>query len=501
MQSGSVTLIFVLCLMGGVIAYCADLLGRRLGKKRLTLGHMRPKHTAALLTTSAGVLIPIVTISLMSLLFADVRDMLFRTEAIKEELRNVEGNLRISQKNLDRRANEIAELELAQRKLVKEGANLRETNDKTSKQLGKTRLELGSTQKQLASRSAQLRILSAKTRSLSGRVSTLLAEVNKNIAQLKVVQEKANTAQKSATANQALANQAARTLREIQQRNIQVEQENLQLTKKRQELEQDVAAQKALVAQLDEQLKTQVEKAKADLAQLEREQAGLLGRIEALNNMLEQQFGVSRTQPMIFAAGQEIARWIIDPNSSRADAALGLNSLLRTSRVRAEAKGAKATANAESAGLFNGELTADQQINLILREVTAQSEPMVLIASSIINQFAGEPVYVQIAVEPNTIVYKQGEVISETRIDGSLDERRILAAISEFISTKVGPKALEDKMIPVVGSDAPLGEVDDNQIVSLMQLIKDYGRPVRVQALAAGETRRADRLRLEFRLR
>ena len=56
-------------------------------------------------------------------------------------------------------------------------------------------------------------------------------------------------------------------------------------------------------------------------------------------------------------------------------------------------------------------------------------------------------------------------------------------------------------MIPAFGSDAPLGEVDDEQIVSLMQLIRDYGRSVRVQAVAAGEIRRADRLRLEFRLR
>lgn len=427
--------------------------------------------------------------------------MLFRTEAIKEELRNVEGNLRISQKNLDRRANEIAELELAQRKLVKEGVTLRETNDKTSKQLGKTRLELGSTQKQLASRSAQLRILSAKTQSLSGRVSTLLTEVNRNVAQLAELKIKATTAQNSAQTNQALANQAAKTLREIQTRNIAIEQENAALTKRRQEIQADFEAQKAIAFDLGKQLDAQVAQAKADLAKLESAQNVLLAKIEALNNMLEQQFGVSRTQPMIFAAGQEIARWIIDPNSSRADAALGLNSLLRTSRVRAEAKGAKATANAESAGLFNGELTADQQINLILREVTAQAEPMVLIASSIINQFAGEPVYVQIAVQPNSVVYRQGQVIAETKIDGAWDEKRILAAIGEFIRDKVGPKALEDKMIPAIGSDAPLGEVDDNQIVSLMQLIKDYGRSVRVQALAAGETRRADRLRLEFRLR
>ncbi len=499
MQSSSITLILVLCLMGGVIAYLADLLGRRLGKKRLTLGHMRPKHTAALLTTSAGVLIPLVTIGLMSLLFSDVREMLFRTEAIKEELRRVEGNMRVSEKQLQQRSTEIAELELQQRRLQNEGNRLKDTNDKTQKQLGTTKRELGGAQRQLASRTVELRIITAKTRSLNERVNTLLREVKQNTAQLKVVKADAIAAQGQAKTNRDLANKAADELRDIQTRNIEIERKNVSLEAQTDELSKELEELRKTSDEVSAGFTAQVEAAKADLAKLKQDQEQLVAGLQAL---LVEQSGVARTQRLIYSFGEELARWIIEPNSSREEASLGLSSLLRTARVRAESRGAKASRDAVSAGLLSTETSpATFQTDTILRSTTSQSEPMVLQAVSIFNHFNGEPVFVEVRVAPNTVVYRAGQVIAETRIDGALDERRILEAIGAFIRDRVGPKALEDKMIPAFGSDAPLGEVDDEQIVSLMQLIRDYGRSVRVQAVAAGEIRRADRLRLEFRLR
>jgi len=41
-----VTLILVLAVVGGVIAVIGDRLGTRIGKKKLTLFGLRPRHTA-----------------------------------------------------------------------------------------------------------------------------------------------------------------------------------------------------------------------------------------------------------------------------------------------------------------------------------------------------------------------------------------------------------------------------------------------------------------------
>jgi len=54
---GTALLVLLLLALCGFIAYIGDLLGRRLGKKRLSVFGLRPKHTAILLTVVTGVLI------------------------------------------------------------------------------------------------------------------------------------------------------------------------------------------------------------------------------------------------------------------------------------------------------------------------------------------------------------------------------------------------------------------------------------------------------------
>src|SRR6266581_2286284 len=72
-------------LMGGFIAYNGDLIGRKFGKRRVTLFHLRPKHTAILITSVTGVLISAFTTAIAFLLVPQVRDVIMHGEdAIKE---------------------------------------------------------------------------------------------------------------------------------------------------------------------------------------------------------------------------------------------------------------------------------------------------------------------------------------------------------------------------------------------------------------------------------
>src|SRR5258708_28937435 len=72
-------------LMGGFIAYNGDLIGRKFGKRRVTLFHLRPKHTAILITSFTGLLISGLTTGIMFLLVPQVRDVILNgEEAIKE---------------------------------------------------------------------------------------------------------------------------------------------------------------------------------------------------------------------------------------------------------------------------------------------------------------------------------------------------------------------------------------------------------------------------------
>ena len=53
-----IRLMFLLAVMGGLIAFIADKLGSKIGKKKLSVFGLRPHDTSVLLTVLSGVLIP-----------------------------------------------------------------------------------------------------------------------------------------------------------------------------------------------------------------------------------------------------------------------------------------------------------------------------------------------------------------------------------------------------------------------------------------------------------
>ena len=61
-----ITLIFVLAVVGGVIALIGDRLGTRIGKKKLSIFGLRPRHTAVLVTVVTGICITTVTFGIMA---------------------------------------------------------------------------------------------------------------------------------------------------------------------------------------------------------------------------------------------------------------------------------------------------------------------------------------------------------------------------------------------------------------------------------------------------
>lgn len=80
------TLIITLAIVGGVIAYIGDRLGMNVGRKKLTLFGLRPKHTSILVTIVTGVFIASASIGVLTIASQDVRTALFRMKEIQEDL-------------------------------------------------------------------------------------------------------------------------------------------------------------------------------------------------------------------------------------------------------------------------------------------------------------------------------------------------------------------------------------------------------------------------------
>ena len=80
------TLILTLAIVGGAIAYIGDRLGMNVGRKKLTLFGLRPKHTSILVTIVTGVLIASASIGVLTIASQDVRTALFRMKEIQSDL-------------------------------------------------------------------------------------------------------------------------------------------------------------------------------------------------------------------------------------------------------------------------------------------------------------------------------------------------------------------------------------------------------------------------------
>ena len=62
-----VKILIIIALMGGLIAYMGDKLGTKVGKRRMSLFGLRPKHTSIIVTIVTGLLVAAATVGVLSL--------------------------------------------------------------------------------------------------------------------------------------------------------------------------------------------------------------------------------------------------------------------------------------------------------------------------------------------------------------------------------------------------------------------------------------------------
>ena len=79
-------LILILAVMGGIIAYIADKLGSKIGKKKLTIMGLRPHKTSVLLTVLSGVVIAGCTVGVLAVSSQSARTALFGMEKLQKEM-------------------------------------------------------------------------------------------------------------------------------------------------------------------------------------------------------------------------------------------------------------------------------------------------------------------------------------------------------------------------------------------------------------------------------
>lgn len=75
----------VVAVVAGSIAYLGNQLGRKIGKRKMTVFKMRPRHTSNFMTAAIGIVIAWTTLGVASIFSEPVRQLIVGTEALREE--------------------------------------------------------------------------------------------------------------------------------------------------------------------------------------------------------------------------------------------------------------------------------------------------------------------------------------------------------------------------------------------------------------------------------
>jgi uncharacterized protein (DUF3084 family) len=98
--SVAVLLIPSLILASGLVAFIGNVVGRAIGRRRLTLLGLRPRYTAQIITVVTGMLITVVTLAAVLLVSQDARQAIFHLQEVRQQTRALEDQIAAQQRDL-----------------------------------------------------------------------------------------------------------------------------------------------------------------------------------------------------------------------------------------------------------------------------------------------------------------------------------------------------------------------------------------------------------------
>ena len=173
-----------LILLAGLIAVTGDRVGRSVGRRRLSLFGLRPRHTSVIITVLTGVLIAAASLGLVLLVSTEARLALFRIDEIQRTLRRYQQELERAQASRDeavalaqeaarRREEAEAALQQARQQLEQVERDLAEARS----QLSEAHQRLEQARRELAFQASRVGQLQQLSETLAGRVEDLRAQV------------------------------------------------------------------------------------------------------------------------------------------------------------------------------------------------------------------------------------------------------------------------------------------------------------------------------------
>ena len=287
MNNFAILAAIIIC-VSGLIAFFGDFMGRKLGRKRLSLFGLRPKYTAIVISIMMGMLIAFATLITIYFTSNSIR------EAFITPISELNKRLSITQKQVEEKQEKLTkaeeEIALVEGKL----ADVQNNFDKANVERKKVDRDLADVNKKLADVNSRLKDQLSQQRRVEQELKVARGEYNK-------ISRELSSSNREVTVKQKELDTLQSKLIQINEQIVNLEEQRRLLTIEKGRLEDDVKRLQSEITQLEVDI-----------------------------TLLRDVFAHSTFAPIIFLSGQEIVSGKIDKRKST-DVSNQLNSLLNMS--------------------------------------------------------------------------------------------------------------------------------------------------------------------------
>lgn len=526
-------LIFALVVATCIIAYIADNIGKNLGKKRISIFGLRPRQTATLISMAASVAVMLLTVAILMLASASLRNALLRYDAEKREAnRQRDENKKLIEDQRELRMN-VAQQRAQIKTQLSEISKNRSRATQFMKQRVEAERQLKSASARLAvarkgeagararAKEAQARLVAARHQfekfkkqlaAAKGQVAAAKARVQQAQRQVDNVEAQLKAEQGHVTSTLIRLGTAQKQLAQAQQQMIEAQrkqiaassqlasaQEQLQETEKNFQRVQDEVyknlKQLEKAANENAVLEVRRKELQSELTQISSELANLTIQVEQYQEIAKR----IATGDVAIQLGEVFADETVPPHASTKEAHEALRRLMSEARSRLKETQRTLTLAVPEAA---AKLTEDEFLSGFAAYLSTLEVPVSLRLTAARDHARGET-NVQVRLLPIEVrtVFEKSEVLASVAIDASGDDARIFNQLLALLNENE-QRARERGVMPLLSPQNPffypLGT--NERVFEALRRIQAMGGIVRVRLLAAENISTVDSPRVQFEI-
>src|SRR5690554_3044118 len=182
------TLILTLAIVGGVIAYIGDRLGMKIGRKKLTLFGLRPKHTSIVVTIATGVIIASASIGVLTIVSQDVRTALFRMKEIQDELKTIQSSYEEMRQQRDTAQMDLEEAQASLSHALEDYNRVISDLERAQADVENQRLAIAENEEIIAAMLSHIENLQVEAEALQASINKLIDDYNEAVYAFRQIQ-------------------------------------------------------------------------------------------------------------------------------------------------------------------------------------------------------------------------------------------------------------------------------------------------------------------------